>query len=140
MSLTALQSQLISSLLVERTDAAACVAVGCTTRALQNWYKQPEFVEELRKARSRVFDGVINSVIGASTSAMAVVHQVLDNVMVPNVDKIEWVKLALSMAQDAVLRDSLLSRLSALEALQSGSNIQWEPTTIEGSAPLKRLS
>jgi hypothetical protein len=105
----------ISALLISRTieEAAKMASVGEHT--IYRWLKLPEFVEAYREARREVVQHAVSQLQQAVGQAVAVLCEIMDNVVAPASSRVSAAKTIIEQALKAVEMEDIVSRIEKLE-------------------------
>jgi hypothetical protein len=144
MASTAKKLKAVAACLSERNQAAAAIAAGMSVRSLRELQSDPEFVSLMTDAKAQILASTTNAIIAASIRAVEVLHEALDDVHTPAIDKQWAVALSLNLAETAHVREALEARIAQLENTAK-LTVEWEvisnnPKTIEGDKSWPRLT
>ena len=106
----------IAALLSEPTQAAAADRVGVSARTLRRWLSDDEeFRVEYREARRQLVESAVANIQRACTVATKTLQEVMTDPAAPSSARVSAARTVLSLAIEAVERDSLMSRIDELE-------------------------
>ena len=113
------QTRMIAALLdpANKTQAAACDAVGVPVRTLQNWLLDPEFQADLRQAEQALVSSAARRLLTLSGDAIAALAENLEPYTKPTA-QLRAAELVLSHVLKWREAQDLEDRIAALEARQ----------------------
>lgn len=121
-TLTSKQRRTIAALLDGRTQEDAALAVGVTTRTVQNWMVNPGFVDELQQAQRALISESVRALVADMKTNRRTMQTIRDDESQPAA-----VRLRASIAIDESLHrwdghNDLLARIVALEEVTHVNN------------------
>ena len=117
--LTAKQTKTIEALLVCESIEASAKKVNIAKSTLYRWLKDETFKSEFSKAKFRLLSNAITALQRASTKAVNVLIEVMENKENPASTRVNSARIILEQAIKFTELEELEKRVSALEAIEN---------------------
>ncbi len=114
--------QAIAALLSHRSIEDAAREVGISANTLQRWIKEPEFQDELRKARQAVFTHAIGRLQDAAGAAVSSLLRIMMDMSTPAATRLRAIEMVLEQAAKAGEMEDFEGRLTRLERAASSAS------------------
>jgi len=115
-SQNARKQRAVVALLSESTQAAAAAKANVSARTIRRWLAEDgEFRADYREARRQLVEEAVKDIQKACVAATRTLREVMSDTAAPSSARIGAARIVLTVAIEAVERDSLMSRIDELE-------------------------